>query len=72
MKRKLFQFIFTVIFIVVDLASIAQPYVGPSGPGINPGPPVPVEGVPFGGIELILAAGVAFGAYSVLREPRRR
>ena len=62
MKNKLSKSIFIILFVISNSATIAQP--GPpcgtppcGGPGQNPGPPVPI-----GGIELLIAAGAAFGA----------
>lgn len=62
MVRKIGIIIFFVLLVLVQGSSFGQP--GPpcgtppcGGPGGNPGPPVPL-----GGIELLIAAGAAFGA----------
>lgn len=53
-----------IVFIVVPLSILAQPTGG--GPGTNP-PPVPISG-----IEILLAAGAAFGAKKAYDIFRRR
>ena len=61
MKKKLLLFIFAIIFVISGLTAYSQPGGPPcgsppcGGPGGNPG-------VPLSGIELIIAAGAAFGA----------